>query len=130
MKDTFRVAHTVLHTIPNPFHHHGAYNPLAYYHETSSNRSFFSHGSHGHVHHSLEDHLALHSNEQVVPDSEDKTPKKDLEKSQKHILFWEELFSVQLSGMLYPKNEVAFYLTPFLTCLTCPPPNPPPEHSI
>lgn len=133
MKDTLDVVHTILHKIPNPFHHHHIEDHSFYHHRTDPHRGFFSaipieKNKHTHTH-SLEDHIPhSHTKDVKAATKKDKSSKSKVAKKIKIDLFTEVYTSMVKS--MSDEEEILFsYLPVFFYHTTQFPPNPPPEIS-
>ena len=125
LKDTLNVVHTILHQIPNPFHHHHTSGQEGFYHHQNDPRqSFFSHGQHSH---SLDDHIVHAKSDETKATQKNKSEKKEIEKSQKMNLFAEESNAIVFHANFYPKNKLFFYAASFFSYTHPSPPSPPPE---
>lgn len=125
MKDTLEMAHTFLHAIPNPFHHHEVEGHAFYHHQNDPRQPFFSYGNHKH---SLEDHVhSVKKDKHTASSQKDKSEKKDLEKSLKTNLFVEDLSELRFYFASYPKSKMSLYFISFFDYLHPSPPTPPPD---
>ena len=132
MMDTMDVVHTVLHKIPNPFHHHHTDDDHSFYHHhTDPHRGFFSAipiEKHEHTH-SLEDHMPhSHTKDIKAVAKKDKSSKSKFTKKIKVDLFTEVYTSMVKN--VSDEEEISFSYAPaFFFHTTQFPPNPPPEIS-
>lgn len=128
VKDTFEVLHSILHTIPNPFHHHEI-NGIAnfHHHENNPKKSFFNYAQHSH---SLEDHLdSITKNPQKASSEKKKADKNGQKKLQKTNLYSEELHSICFyfsfrNKFKKPHDDV------FFSSFRISPPTPPPQKLV
>lgn len=125
-RDTASFVHTFLHQFSNPFHHHGTDNLAFYHHDNDPRHAFFGHGN-GHMH-SLDDHVH-HSktDKHLKSEQKDNSEKKEIEKSLKTNLFFEEPTVFVLSLGTCPKSKMGLFVNAFFYRTQPTPPGPPPE---